>query len=50
MLDEYKCLNDLLHLGYPVITKEIYSHEKDILITLTKILIVGVESLCQDMN
>jgi len=37
-------------MGYPVISKAIYGHEQEILTTVTQIQIIGVESLCKDID
>jgi len=50
LIDEYESVNGLIEMGYPAINKAIYSHEQEILTTVTQIQIIGVESLCKDID
>ena len=50
LVPEYQDVNNLLKLGFPAISKAIYSHEQEILKIVTKILIIGAEGMRQDIS
>lgn len=50
LVPEYACVNNLVDLGFPAVSKAIYGHEQEILTIVTQILIIGAEGLSQDIG